>query len=132
MGKRDGAHTGAAQFPNFLTSEINGAQLTQIKPPVTWSLAATSNVFYLFCDASHNAVKLNPGWKIRGIQLQGPDWEWVACPRSGANTASFSVRLHARKEAAAHTKVLFKGLTLEGPPGAMDWRAAFPALKAAR
>ena len=75
-----------------------------------------------------------PGWKIRGIQLQGPDWQWVACPRSGAGTASFSIRIRAWKTVDTPrqgTVVTLQGLTLEGPAGATDWKAAFPDLRPA-
>jgi hypothetical protein len=129
MGRRDGVHTVAAQFPSFLTSEIHGPKLTQVRPPITWAMDETANTFFMFCDASYKAVRLTPGWRIRGLQLQGPHWEWVACPRSGASTASFSVRLHAFKNPKRpDTVVHFTGLTLEGPAGATDWRDAFPNL----
>ena len=82
----------------------------------------------MFCDAGYNAVRLTPGWRIRGIKLKGPAWRWVACPRSGAGTASFSIRVHAYKGQEAATTVALEGLTLEGPDGAVDWRDAFPWL----
>lgn len=126
MGARDGNHTSASQFPNVLTSEVHGPRLSQLRPPIQWAVTETSNTFFLFCDANYNAVRLAPGWRIRGIRMEGPNWRWVACPRSGSNTASFSVRLHAYKNAETATTVQFAGLTLEGPEGATDWKEAFP------
>jgi hypothetical protein len=126
IGLRDGAHTAASQFPNLLTSEVHGTRMSQLRPPLAWSVAETSNTFFMFCDANYDAVRLAPGWRIRGIRLEGPNWRWVACPRSGANTASFSVRVYSYKAQESHTTVSLAGLTLEGPPGATDWRDAFP------
>jgi hypothetical protein len=128
FGSRDGMHTAAAQFPNVLTSEVHGTRMSQLRPPPAWAVAETSNTFFMFCDSSYNAVRLNPGWRIRGIKIEGPNWRWVACPRSGANTASFSVRVYAYKGQEASTAVQLAGLTLEGPDGATDWRDAFPSL----
>jgi len=131
IGRRDGNHTVASQVPNVLTSEVHGPRMMQMRPSLLWSTAYIENTFFMFCDASYNAVRLAPGWKIRGIQLQGPDWSWVACPRSGANTASFSIRIRSWKTPnapAQGTVVTLQGLTLEGPPGALDWKAAFPDL----
>ena len=128
MGRRDGMHTAAAQFANLITSEVHGTRMAQYRPPLTWNVQETSNTFFMFCDASFRAVRLNAGWRIRGIRLQGPNWEWVACPRSGASTASFSVRLHAARTGPRATVVELASLTLEGPPGAADWREAFPSL----
>jgi hypothetical protein len=128
MGRRDGIHTAAAQFANLITSEVHGTRMAQYRPPVNWNIQETSNTFFMFCDASFRAVRLNPGWRIRGIRLQGPNWEWVACPRSGASTASFSVRLHAAKGGPKATVVELAALSLEGPQGAADWREAFPSL----
>ncbi len=128
IGSRDGIHTGASQYPNVLTSEVHGTKLSQLRPPAAWSVTETSNTFFMFCDARYNAVPLAPGWRIRGIRLEGPNWRWVVCPRSGANTASFSIRLYAYKSQEADTAVRLSGLTLEGPEGAADWRAAFPSL----
>ena len=82
----------------------------------------------MFCDASYKSVLLNSGWRIRGINLDGPNWRWVACPRSGSPTASFSVRLYSYRGAASDTTVKIVHLTLEGPPGATDWKQAFPSL----
>lgn len=132
IGPRDGNHTVASQVPNVLTSEVHGTRMMQMRPSPLWTSPFIENTFYMFCDGSYNAVKLQPGWKIRGIQLQGPDWAWVACPRSGANTVSFSIRIRAwkRPDAPAQgTVVTLQGLTLEGPAGATDWKAAFPDLK---
>ncbi len=132
MGLRDGNHTVASQVPNVLTSEVHGTRMMQMRPSPLWTSPFIENTFYMFCDASYNAVKLQPGWKVRGIQLQGPDWAWVACPRSGANTVSFSIRIRSwkRPDAPAQgTVVTLQGLTLEGPEGATDWKAAFPDLK---
>lgn len=126
IGSRDGMHTAASQFPNLLTSEVHGIRMTQLRPPPAWLVTETSNTFFMFCDANYNAVRLAPGWRIRGIKLDGPNWRWVACPRSGANTASFSVRVHAYKGAEIATSVALSLLTLEGPEGAVDWRDAFP------
>jgi hypothetical protein len=126
IGLRDGAHTAASQFPNTLTSEVHGVRMSQLRPPPSWSVTETSNTFFMFCDANYNAVRLAPGWRIRGIKLAGPHWRWVACPRSGANTASFSIRVHAYKGQDAATRVELTGLTLEGPEGVTDWRDAFP------
>ena len=126
IGPRDGAHTAAAQFPNTLTSEVHGTSMSQLRPPPAWSVTETSNTFFMFCDASYNAVRLAPGWRIRGIKLTGPNWRWVACPRSGANTASFSIRVHSYKAQEVNTTVQLAGLTLEGPEGATDWKDAFP------
>ncbi len=131
IGRRDGMHTVASQVPNVLTSEVHGPRMMQMRPSLLWSTAYIENTFFMFCDASYNAVRLAPGWKIRGIQLQGPDWSWVACPRSGANTASFSIRIRSWKTPnapAQGTVVTLQGLALEGPPGALDWKAAFPDL----
>jgi hypothetical protein len=131
IGLRDGNHTVASQVPNVLTSEVHGTRMMQMRPSPLWTSPYIENTFYMFCDASYNAVKLQPGWKVRGIQLQGPDWAWVACPRSGANTASFSIRIRSwkRPDAPAQgTVVTLQGLTLEGPAGATDWKAAFPDL----
>lgn len=126
MGARDGNHTSASQFPNLITSEVHGPRMSQQRPPATWAVTETSNTFFMFCDANYNAVRLAPGWRIRGIRLEGPNWRWVACPRSGSNTASFSVRIHAYRNAESHTAVQLAGLTLEGPEGATDWKDAFP------
>ena len=126
IGARDGAHTAASQFPNTLTSEVHGTRMSQLSPPPAWSVTETSNAFFMFCDASYNAVRLAPGWRIRGIKIAGPNWRWVRCPRSGANTASFSIRIHAFKGQDAPTSVQLAGLTLEGPEGATDWKDAFP------
>ena len=131
QGPRDGVHTVASQVPNVLTSEVHGTRMMQLRPSPLWTTPYIENTFYMFCDESYNAVRLNPGWKIRGIQLQGPDWQWVACPRSGAGTASFSVRIRAWKTVDTPrqgTVVSLQGLTLEGPAGATDWKAAFPDL----
>ncbi len=129
-GPRDGVHTVASQFPRVLSSEVNETFLSQMRPPAAWTLAETSNTFFMFCDSRYNAVRLNPGWRIRGIKLNGPNWEWVACPRSGAATASFSVRIYAYKNPHAPNSVVqLTGLTLEGPEGATDWRMAFPSLR---
>ncbi len=132
QGARDGVHTVASQVPNVLTSEVHGTRMMQLRPSPLWTTPYIENTFYMFCDESYNAVRLNPGWKIRGIQLQGPDWQWVACPRSGAGTASFSIRIRAWKTVDTPrqgTVVNLQGLTLEGPPGATDWKAAFPDLR---
>ncbi len=132
IGNRDGVHTVAAQVPNVLTSEVHGTRMVQLRPSPLWTTPYIENTFYMFCDDSYNAVRLSPGWKIRGIQLKGPDWQWVACPRSGAGTASFSIRIRAWKSPVATspgTIVLLQGLTLEGPAGATDWKAAFPDLR---
>lgn len=132
LGLRDGNHTVASQVPHVLTSEVHGTRMMQMRPSPLWTSAFIENTFYMFCDAAYNAVKLQPGWKVRGIRLQGPDWAWVACPRSGANTVSFSIRIRSwkRPDAPAQgTVVTLRGLTLEGPPGATDWKAAFPNLK---
>lgn len=126
IGARDGVHTAASQFPNLLTSEVHGTRMAQFHPPATWSVAETSNTFFMFCDAAYNAVRLAPGWRIRGIKLSGPAWRWVACPRSGSNTASFSIRVHAYKGQESATSVALEVLTLEGPEGSTDWKDAFP------
>ena len=126
IGARDGVHTAASQFPNVLTSEVHGTRMAQLRPPATWSLAELSNTFFMFCDPAYNAVRLAPGWRIRGIKLQGSAWRWVACPCSGAGTASFSIRVHSYKGQEAATSVTLAGLTLEGPEGATDWKVAFP------
>ncbi len=128
IGPLDGNHTAAAQFPNRLTSEVHGPRMTQLRPPPAWNLEESSNTFFMFCDADYNAVRLAPGWRIRGIRLEGPAWRWVVCPVSGANTASFSIRIHATKNQPAATSVQLSGITLEGPEGATDWREAFPDL----
>ena len=128
IGPRDGVHTAASQFPHLLTSEVHGTRMAQFNPPATWSVTETSNTFFMFCDASYNAVRLAPGWRIRGIRLEGTAWRWVICPVSGANTASFSVRIHSYKNQETATSVHLAGLTLEGPDGATDWKEAFPNL----
>lgn len=131
LGRRDGVHTVASQVPNVLTSEVHGTRMMQMRPSPLWTTPYIENTFYMFCDPSYNAVRLAPGWKIRGIQLKGADWQWVACPRSGANTASFSIRIRSWKlpnAPAQGTVVMLHGLTLEGPPGATNWKAAFPDL----
>lgn len=132
LGARDGNHTVASQYPHMFTSEVHGARMVQVKPPMGWAIAETNNIFFMFCDSRYNAVRLNEGWKIRGIQLRGLNWRWVVCPKSGASTASFSVRLHAPKMATGNAVVELSGLSLEGPPGATDWRAAFPSLNGRR
>lgn len=129
IGLRDGNRTAAAQFTNTLTSEVNGTRMSQLRPPAAWSMEETSNTFFMFCDAGYKAVRLAPGWSVRGIRLEGPAWRWVACPRTGANTASFSIRVHAYKNQETATAVQLTGLTLEGPEGATDWQDAFPDLK---
>ncbi len=126
IGPRDGVHTAASQFPHLLTSEVHGTRMAQFNPPATWSVTETSNTFFMFCDASYNAVRLAPGWRIRGIKLKGPAWRWVACPRSGSNTTSFSIRVHSYKGQETATAVALEGLTIEGPEGATDWKDAFP------
>jgi hypothetical protein len=126
IGPRDGVHTAASQFPNLLTSEVHGTLMSQLRPPPAWSVSETSNTFFMFCDANYNAVRLAPGWRVRGIKLDGPNWRWVACPRSGANTVSFSIRVYSYKGQPASTSVQLAGLTLEGPEGAVDWKDAFP------
>jgi hypothetical protein len=126
IGARDGLRTGASQFPHMLTSEVNGIQMTQARPPKAWNMEESSNTFFMFSDAGYKAVPLNNGWRIRGITLEGPNWRWVACPHSGAGTASFSVRLYSYRNAPAPTSVRLVKLTLEGPVGAKDWREAFP------
>ena len=128
IGPRDGNHTAAAQFPNVLTSEVHGTRMSQLRPPSSWKMEEISNTFFMFCDPSYSAVRLAPGWRIRGIRLEGPAWNWVVCPRSGANTASFSVRLHAYRGQQTATSVQLAGITLEGPEGATDWEDAFPDL----
>jgi hypothetical protein len=128
IGALDGNHTAAAQFPNRLTSEVHGTRMTQLRPPPAWNLEESSNTFFMFCDANYNAARLAPGWRIRGIRLEGPAWRWVVCPVSGANTASFSIRVHAFKNQPAPTSVQLVGITIEGPEGATDWRDAFPNL----
>ena len=135
QGRRDGNHTVASQVPNVLTSEVHGTRMMQMRPSPLWTTPYIENTFFMFCDAAYNAVKLQPGWKIRGIQLSGTDWQWVVCPRSGANTASFSIRIRSWKRPdapALGSVVTLQGLTLEGPIGATDWKAAFPALNQAR
>lgn len=129
IGLRDGNRTAAAQFTNTLTSEVNGTRMSQLRPPPAWNMEETSNTFFMFCDAGYKAVRLAPGWCVRGIRLEGPAWRWVACPRTGANTASFSIRVHAYKNQETATGVQLTGLTLEGPEGATDWKDAFPDLK---
>jgi hypothetical protein len=126
IGARDGLRTAASQFPHMLTSEVNGIQMTQARPPAAWNMDENSNTFFMFCDAAYKAVPLNNGWRIRGITLEGPNWRWVACPHSGAGTASFSVRLYSYRNAPSATSVRLMKLTLEGPIGAKDWREAFP------
>lgn len=130
IGARDGNRTAASQFPNVLTSEVHGTRMAQLRPLSSWKMEETANTFFMFCDASYNAVRLNPGWRIRGIRLDGPNWRWVVCPVSGANTASFSVRIYSYKNQEAASAVQLAGLTLEGPEGATDWQDAFPDLKA--
>jgi len=132
IGPLDGNRTAAAQFPNRLTSEVHGARMTQHRPPPAWNMEESRNTFFMFCDAGYNAARLAPGWRIRGIRLDGPAWNWVVCPVSGANTASFSVRIHAFKNQTTATSVQLAGLTLEGPEGATDWRDAFPDIRTAR
>jgi len=126
IGNRDGNHTAASQFPRVMTSEVHGTRMSQLQPPPAWSIAETSNTFFMFCDTGYNAVRLAPGWRIRGIKLEGPLWRWVACPRSGSNTASFSIRVYSRKGQNTASNVNLAGLTLEGPAGAVDWKEAFP------
>jgi hypothetical protein len=126
IGPRDGVRTAASQFPSLLTSEVHGTSMSQLRPPPAWSVAETSNTFFMFCDDNYNAVRLAPGWRVRGIQIEGHRWRWVACPRSGANTASFSIRIYSYKGQEPATVVRLAGLTLEGPEGAVDWREAFP------
>ncbi len=128
IGARDGTRTAASQFPHMITSEVNGTLMAQVRPPQAWEMNESSNTFFMFCDASYKSVLLNSGWRIRGINLDGPNWRWVACPRSGSPTASFSVRLYSYRGAASDTTVKIVHLTLEGPPGATDWKQAFPSL----
>ena len=131
MGRRDGIHTVASQVPNILTSEVHGPRMMQLRPSPLWTTPYIENTFYMFCDPAYSAVRLQPGWKLRGIQLKGPNWQWVVCPKSGANTASFSIRVRAWKTIDTPTQgsvVTLEGLTLEGPPGATDWKSAFPSL----
>ena len=128
IGARDGNHTAASQFPNVLTSEVHGTRMSQLRPPANWNMEESSNTFFMFCDAGYNAARLAPGWRIRGIRLEGTAWRWVICPVSGANTASFSVRIHSYKNQETATSVHLAGLTLEGPDGATDWKEAFPNL----
>lgn len=128
IGARDGNHTAASQFPNLLTSEVHGTRMSQLRPPSNWNMEESSNTFFMFCDAGYNAARLAPGWRIRGIRLEGTAWRWVICPVSGANTASFSVRIHSYKNQETATSVHLAGLTLEGPDGATDWKEAFPNL----
>jgi len=130
IGARDGNRTAASQFPNVFTSEVHGTRMAQLRPLSSWKMEETANTFFMFCDASYNAVRLNPGWRIRGIRLDGPNWRWVVCPVSGANTASFSVRIYSYKNQEAASAVQLAGMTLEGPEGATDWQDAFPDLKA--
>ena len=128
-GPRDGLHTVASQYPRVLSSEVNDVTMSQMRPPAAWTLSRTENTFFMFCDAQYNAVRLNDGWRIRGIRLEGTNWEWVACPRSGASTASFSIRIHAFKNPQVPASIVnLAGITLEGPAGATDWRLAFPSL----
>ncbi len=128
-GRRDGVHTVASQFRGFLSSEVHGPYMSQVRPPIAWSINELSNTFFMFCDDRYNATPLAPGWRIRGIRLTGPHWDWVACPRSGGRTASFSVKIIAyRNPRLPDSSVELAGLTLEGPAGATDWRAAFPSL----
>ena len=128
IGPRDGNHTAASQFPNVLTSEVHGTRMSQLRPPSNWKIEEISNTFFMFCDARYSAASLAPGWRIRGIRLEGPSWNWVVCPKSGANTASFSIRVHAYKGQGNASSVQLSGLTLEGPEGASDWQDAFPDL----
>lgn len=122
---RDGRHTTAIQFNNIITSEVDGVNLVQYQPPNGWNVPSISNTFYMFVDRKLRPAPLAPGWTIRGIQLKGPGWQWNARPAVGAPSASFSVTLFGYKTSATPTTVALVSLSLQGPPGATDWRAAF-------
>ena len=125
---RDGQHTTASQFADAITSVVDGVKMTQFQPPTGWNVAKISNTFYMFVDSRLRPVALAPGWTIRGIQLQGPAWKWVGRPAAGAPSASFAITIIGHKGAAAATTVELKSISLQGPPGAKDWRAAFAEL----
>ena len=124
---RDGRHTTASQFADAITSVVDGVKMTQFQPPTGWNVAKISNTFYMFVDSRLRPVSLAPGWTIRGIQLQGPAWKWVGRPAAGAPSASFAITIIGHKGAAA-TTVELTSISLQGPPGAKDWRAAFAEL----
>lgn len=128
MAPRDGQHTTASQFADAITSVVDGVKMTQMQPPNGWNVAKISNTFYMFVDSRLRPVALAPGWTIRGIQLHGPAWKWVGRPAAGAPSVSFAISLIGHKGAAAATTVELTSISLQGPPGAKDWRAAFADL----
>ena len=125
---RDSQHTTASQFADAITSVVDGVKMTQFQPPAGWNVAKISNTFYMFVESRLRPVALAPGWTIRGIQLQGTAWKWVGRPAAGAPSASFAITIIGHKGAAAATTVELKSISLQGPPGAKDWRAAFAEL----
>lgn len=129
---RDGRHTTASQFANIATSEVDGARMSQSRPPEGWSAPKISNIFYMFTDSRLRPAPLAPGWTIRGIQLKGPAWQWVGRPAAGAPSASFAISIYGYKSSPSATVVELTSISLVGPAGAKDWRAAFAPLPRGR
>ncbi|MBP7949283.1 MAG: hypothetical protein KA004_06470 [Verrucomicrobiales bacterium] len=125
IGALDGLHTQARQFPNIVTSEVDGPRMMQLRPAAGWAIPQIANTFYMFTDARLQPAPLASGWRLRGIRLSGPNWMWAGRPQSGAPSASFALTLVAYRNRLPATIVTLDTLILEGPPGARDWRQAF-------
>ena len=124
-GNRNGIHTTAFQYPNTITSEVDGVSMREYRPNGGWAIAAISNKFYMFVESNLRPAPLAAGWKIRDIKLKGTNWQWAGGPQSGAPSASFAITITAPKFGPPANEVILESISLEGPPGETNWRKAF-------
>ncbi|MGI8604721.1 MAG: hypothetical protein ACR2OZ_17255 [Verrucomicrobiales bacterium] len=124
-GPRNGESTTAQRHPGLNTSLVQGSRMTQLRTPAGWNLLS-ENVFLMFADAQGQPKTFAPGWRLREVELRGTNWEWVSPPRAGAVSPFFAVKITGLKR-TIDSVVEIDSISIEGPNGARDWRAAFVA-----
>jgi len=102
---------------------VQGPRLWQSRTPAGWTFIS-ENVFYLFADDRGRPRELAPGWRVRDLEIRGTNWAWVSAPRRGSSTPFCAIKIAGAK-GMVDSVVELTSLTLEGPSGARDWRAAF-------
>jgi hypothetical protein len=122
-GPRDGNRSVAQLHPNLDSSLVVGPVMTQMRTPPGWNVFS-ENVFFMFADARGQPRQFAPGWRMRDVRVVGTNWRWAVPSRHGATTPFFAVRITGLK-ATIDSVVELKSITIEGPPGAQDWRDAF-------
>jgi hypothetical protein len=122
-GPRDGHRSVAQLHPNLDTSLVVGPRMVQMRTPAGWNVLS-ENIFFMFADARGQPRAFAPGWRLRDVRVAGTNWAWVAPPRHGATTPFFAIKLTGLK-ATEDSVAELTSITIEGPSGAQDWRAAF-------